>query len=458
MSDSLVDLLLKYDVALPRYTSYPTAPEWGDMFPTGYAEALNRLGSSNNEVSLYVHIPFCKTMCLFCACSVVLNRRYENEERYVEYLCKEIDLVAKQLGKKKTVRQLHFGGGTPTKLTIGLLEKLYKKLRDSFVFADDAEIAIEIDPRTVYADDGEKLIQLKEMGFNRVSFGVQDTDPRVQEAIRRRQSYEVTKYTFDLARKLNFSGINIDLIYGLPLQTQESFCDTVEKIIEMGPDRIALFSYAKVPWLKEHQKAINDADLPQTTEKFAIYVEARDRFVQSGYKAIGMDHFAKAGDPLASAYMTKTLQRNFQGYSVLDVGDLIGFGVTSIGFLQNTYSQNVKELKSYYALLDENTLCACKGTVLSSDDVIRRWTIQKLMCNFRIDKKEFTHAFGIDFDEYFERERGLLDPFKDEGFVSEDEAMLSILPEGELFVRNITATFDWYLAQKKAHRSFSKAI
>lgn len=450
-----LDLLLKLDKPLPRYTSYPTAPVWGDLGEDLYRQKLR---GQQGPVALYFHIPFCQTMCLFCGCSVVLNRRPENEERYVSYLLKELELVSQAQSGVKRVRQLHFGGGTPTKISEGELIRLFRAIESRYEFEKDAEIAIEIDPRTVYQDRGEKLKLLKSMGFNRVSFGVQDTDPKVQEAIRRRQSYEVTLYTYNEARTLGFKGINIDLIYGLPFQTVESFQDTISKIIEMRPDRLALFSYAKIPWLKVHQKAIPDETLPSTEEKFKIYIMARELLQSRGYKAIGMDHFALAHDELALAYEKKRLQRNFQGYTVLDVDDLIGFGITAVGFVNQTYAQNVKELSRYYELLDQGQLASFRGQELSAEDKLRRYVIQRLMCDFSLDKFEFQKLYGHPFDSYFQQERQALLPYFELQLIEEDERSLRARPLGELFIRNIASVFDWYLAQKASPRQFSKAI
>lgn len=450
-----LNLVLALDTPIPRYTSYPTAPEWGTIQEADYVKALK---ASDDTIALYFHIPFCKTMCLFCGCSVVLNRKAENEERYVDYLIKEMDLVAGHLGSKKMVRQLHFGGGTPTKLSCDLLTKLLNAIKERFCFSADAELAIEIDPRTVVEDRGEKLALLAALGFNRVSFGVQDTNPQVQEAVRRRQSYEMTLYTYELARSMGFCGISLDLIYGLPLQTEATFKETIEKIVAMRPDRLSLFSYAKIPWMKAHQKSIRDEDLPSTEEKFRIYLSARSRLLEAGYKAIGMDHFALPSDDMASAYDQKRLQRNFQGYTVLDVADLISFGTTAIGFCQNGYFQNVKELKEYYSMLDAGKLPVFRGKLLNDDDTIRRFVIQRLMCDFRLDKGQFFARFQRDFDSYFYNERLKLAPFKELGLVREDEQAVEATVDGELFIRNITACFDWYLAQKEGHKSFSKAI
>ena len=284
---------------------------------------------------------------------MVLNRRPENESRYVEYLIREIKLLSKIIGRRRVV-QLHFGGGTPTQLSQELLNLLFTALQDHFTIDDRAEIAIEIDPRTV--GDGKKLTYLKELGFNRVSFGVQDTNDQVQAAVRRYQSYEMTRDTFLKARALGFQSINIDLIYGLPYQTVDTFQETIEKIVELEPDRIALFSYAKVPWLKPHQKAIREETLPDINEKFNIYRLARRAFIEAGYEAIGMDHFARRDDELAVAYREKKLQRNFQGYSTFPVESTLGLGMTAIGYIDGMYVQNRKEFNSYYEDLERAVL------------------------------------------------------------------------------------------------------
>lgn len=450
-----LNLLLQLDKPVPRYTSYPTAPCWSEVQEPEY---LAKLSQAREPLALYFHIPFCKTMCLFCGCSVVLNRKADVEERYVDYLIKEIELVTRHVGKKKQVLQLHFGGGTPTKLSCDLLLRLVGAIKEHFTFTETAEIAIEIDPRTVFEDRGEKLHLLQELGFNRVSFGVQDTNDKVQEAVRRRQSFAVTKYTYDLARSLNFSGISLDLIYGLPYQTLVTFQETISQIIALRPDRLSLFSYAKIPWLKEHQKAIKDETLPTTEEKFRIYLMARNALVEAGYKAIGMDHFALPHDELAVAYTNKSLQRNFQGYTVLPADDLLSFGITAIGYTQNGYFQNVKEINEYYSLLDRGVLPVFRGKILTEDDLVRRWVIQRLMCDFKVDKSQFLQMFGMPFCTYLAVDLERLTPLRELGLVHEDSQTLAATPLGELFIRNIASCFDYYLHQSAGHKAFSKAI
>ncbi len=433
-------LLEKWNHPVPRYTSYPTAPQFHEIDESVYMDHLKRLSETDKPLSLYFHIPFCKTMCLFCGCSVVLNRKPERQKRYLDHLCQEIELVASHFFKKRRVSQLHFGGGTPTSLREEEFEQLFKIVQAHFIFTPDAEISIEIDPRTVYADHGQKLSFLKQLGFTRVSFGVQDLDPKVQEAVRRCQSEEMTVSTYFKARELKFHGINIDLIYGLPHQTVKRFAKTARKIIELKPDRIALYSYAKIPWLKKHQMAIPEETLPSTEEKFRIYVETRARFMRGGYTAIGMDHFALSTDPMAKAYLSKTLTRNFQGYAVQLAEDMIGFGLTSIGYIENGYFQNIKELEGYQQAISQGRLPVVRGYILNADDLLRRQIIHSLMCHFEVDRK----YAGL----------GAVDPLIQEGLLEEREEKLVATPLGRLLIRNIACVFDAYLNKGQ----FSRAI
>lgn len=449
--------LLRFHIAAPRYTSYPTAPEWNTHDAKEYEKKLIELAHDDSPLSLYFHIPFCKTMCLFCGCSVILNRKPEVEKIYIDHLISEIQLVHRYLGKKK-VNQLHFGGGTPTKISEPLLRRLFQAITEYFEIDFTKEVAIEIDPRTVVEDQGSKLSLLRSLGFNRVSFGVQDTKIEVQEAIRRRQSLEMTQQTFHQARELGFSGINIDLIYGLPLQTATSFEETVGHILDLRPDRIALFSYAKVPWLKPHQKAIRDEDLPSTEEKFTIYAKARQRFMEAGYVAIGMDHFALEEDEMAKCYQNKTLQRNFQGYTCGYTKDLLGFGVTAISYIKDGYFQNIKELDAYQMSVSNKCFPVSKGKLLSNEDRLRKWVIHTLMCNFEIQKQQFSELFHHDFDRYFERERQFFPYYEREGLIEDRGDVLFVTPLGELFIRNIAMLFDAYLRIENIHPQFSQSI
>ena len=435
-------LLARWNRPVPRYTSYPTAPQFMAIDEEKVKQCFQRFDTTEKLLSLYIHIPFCKTMCLFCGCSVVLNRRPERQAAYVDSLIQEIELVAAAFSKKRLVSQLHFGGGTPTSLSEEEFAQVLEVLRRLFIFSGDAELSIEIDPRTVFADQGKKLEALKRLGFNRVSFGVQDFDARVQEAVKRRQTAEMTVETYLHAKRLRFEGINLDLMYGLPLQTPETFRKTTETLLALRPDRIAFFSYAKVPWLKEHQKAIREEDLPTTEQKFQIYVEAREAFIEAGYTGIGMDHFALPSDSLAIAYQNGTLTRNFQGYSVQKAEDMLGLGITSIGFVGGAFLQNVKTLEEYNSRLLRGQLPVFRGFELKPEDHLRRWVIQQLMCRFHIDKKAFEELFGEPFDIHFAKERAGLPALEE--LVTESKIELRATPTGELFIRLVAALFDQY--------------
>lgn len=451
MQHTIIDpaLLSKWNRPVPRYTSYPTAPQFQAITQEVALSHYHSFSRTNKPLSLYLHIPFCKTMCLFCACSVVLNRKPEKQAAYLALLLKEIALVASSFPSKRLVSQLHLGGGTPTSLTIDEFNLLMQTLRHYFLFASDAELSIEIDPRTVFGDQGEKLTALRQLGFNRVSFGVQDLDPEVQEAVKRRQSEEMTVTTVLLARELGFEGINVDLIYGLPLQTVEKFRRTAARLIELRPDRIAFFSYAKVPWLKEHQKAIREEDLPSTEEKFQIYVEARETFIQGGYAAIGMDHFSLEEDSIAKAYREGKLYRNFQGYSVEKAEDMIGLGVTAIGYVEGAFLQNVKTIEEYGHRISNGMLPVMRGFELGPEDLLRRWVIQQLMCRFEVDKKLFQSQFGKEFDSHFAKERKGIDP----ELAEENSETLRATETGRLFIRLVASAFDAY-----ANGQFSSAV
>lgn len=447
--------LLKWNRATPRYTSYPTAPQF---YPLGLLQAesaLKRFDETERPLSVYIHIPFCRSMCLFCGCSVILNRRPEKQTAYVDLLCREIEQTAQRFSKRRRVTQLALGGGTPTMLTEEEFSRIFEQIHRVFEIDDSSEISIEIDPRTVFVDRGKKLAVLKSLGVNRVSFGVQDLDWKVQEVTRRRQSEEMTLETFRMAKEIGFRGINLDLIYGLPYQSVESFSKTAKRIAELKPDRIALFSYAKVPWLKEHQKAMPEEKEPTPIEKFQIYVQARAIFIEAGYQAIGMDHFSLAKDPMTKAYFNKTLWRNFQGYSLKLAEDMIGFGVTSIGYIDSAYLQNVKEIGEYSSAIQANRLPIQKGFLLSQEDLLRRWVIQRLMCHFELDKREVERQFAISFDQYFSSARPKLDELKRGGLLEETQDHLLPTPIGKLLVRLIASAFDAYL---QPNGRYSKSI
>ncbi len=435
-------LLLRQHRSVPRYTSYPTAPCWGSLASSEYAAHIHAIES---PISLYVHIPFCQSMCLYCACNVVLNRKPENEERYVAALCREIELLSQCSKDRLSISHIHFGGGTPTQLSIPLLDKIMNTIRANCISEGLKECAIEVDPRTVVADGGEKLKALRRLGFDRISLGVQDTNPRVQAAVRRHQTRDMTQSTFDLARELGFVSINMDFIYGLPYQTRESFAQTIAEALVWAPDRIALFSYAHLPELKLHQKAIRPQSLPSLEEKFCLYTQARTALVNGGYQAIGMDHFAKQTDPLAISYQNKTLWRNFQGYTIAHTPYLVGIGSTAISMLDRCYAQNTKDLPLYYEQIHQNHLPVVRGCILSDEDLLRRDVIQSLMCRFEIDKQQFHHKYGILFENYFSDLLPKIGNLVQEGLLMDGPDRLHTTPLGELFVRNIASVFDHYL-------------
>ena len=451
------EILDRYNVAGPRYTSYPTAPEWQDSFgPADFAQALRQSNEARpaRPISLYMHLPFCERLCLFCGCNVVINRNHEVAIPYLEKLEWEIDQLSKIVDASRPVIQFHWGGGTPTYLSAAQLEHLFLYAQERFRFAPDAEIGIEIDPRVTRED---QLTTLRRLGFNRISMGIQDFNPAVQKIIRRIQPYEQTKATFDLCRQLAFESINIDLIYGLPLQTPESFLDSVDKVIALGPDRVAMFSYAHVPWLKKQQGAIARY-VPQGMDKFQIFRAGIERFTGAGYLYIGMDHFARPGDELCVAQNNRTLHRNFQGYTTKAGADLLGLGVSSISGIDRTYAQNQRALKDYGAAIERQELPTMRGITLNDDDVLRRAVISRLLCHCVLHKAEVEAEFGIRFDEYFAGELEKLEAFRADGLVNLSAQRISVTQLGRIFIRNVGMVFDKYLQQPKDKPVFSKTL
>ncbi len=450
------ETILKFDVPGPRYTSYPTAPVWSNEVNADvYIQKLKAFGRSDKTLSLYIHVPFCQTMCTYCGCNVVIRKRDDKyADEYLRHLFKEIDFVAQYTGKKK-VKQFHWGGGTPTYLSEDQIERLFKKAQETFDIDPQGEIAIEIDPRTVSKSKVEKLYAL---GFNRISMGVQDFDPQVQKAVNRQQPYALVEEFNQWCRDLGFKSINFDLIYGLPFQTRESFTETVTKAIGLRPDRIALYSFAHVPWLKKHQNKIDEKTLPSSDVKLDIFLQARSQFMENGYQAIAMDHFALKEDELAKAFNVGELYRNFMGYTVKPADEYIGLGLTSISFLENTYVHNHKVLPEYYRLLHEGKLPVERGKILSQDDRMRQWTINALMCQFRIDKQKFAVQFGISFDEYFTQEQMHIHQCVDDQLIRVVGGVIEVTDLGKIFIRNVCMGFDFYLQQKGAPKQFSKTI
>ena len=450
-------LLSKYDKPGPRYTSYPTAPEWNKDFDAeAYEAALLRASADEDEVlSIYVHLPFCWERCLFCGCNVVISKRHEISDEYLDYLYREIAMTAERLGNRRKVKQLHWGGGTPTYLDERQIKELFAKLKEHFDFVEGAEIALEVDPRVT--TEGQ-LDVLRALGFNRISMGVQDLDPKVQAAITRNQTEEETRQLFDWCREKEFQGINIDLIYGLPEQTPETWERTIRSVIDIRPDRLAVYSYAHLPDAIKHQKKIDHYPRPEGDTKLELFSLARKLFLEAGYKAIGMDHFALPTDELAIALEEKRLHRNFMGYSVVPAADMIGFGVSAIGEVGGAYAQNEKRPVKYFQKLDEGLLPTMTGITLSDDDKIRRWLIRQLMCNFRVDFGELKQRFNVDYASYFAEDDELLASCYEEGFIQRTDTGLEVLPLGQAFIRNVCMVFDAYLRKPSHFKSFSRTV
>lgn len=459
---------LQFDKALierlagsgPRYTSYPTA----DRFHDGFGEAEYRqqlsqhfVAGATRPLSLYVHIPFCNTICYYCGCNKIVTNNKSHAEIYLDYLDKEIALQAPLFAGKARVEQLHFGGGTPTFLSDAQLRRLVTTLRQHFDFApnDEGEYSIEIDPRKVSA---ETVALLGELGFNRMSLGVQDFDPAVQIAVNRVQTEAETMVVIDAARQHGFKSISIDLIYGLPKQTLAGFGVTLDKVIAARPDRLSIYNYAHLPHLFKTQKQIDEADLPSLDSKLDILSLAITKLTAAGYVYIGMDHFALPTDELAIAQRAGTLHRNFQGYSTHDDIDLLALGVSAIGKIGASYSQNVRTTDEYYALLDQGRLPLFRGLGLNRDDELRRSLIQQLMCEFALDFRAIEREWSITFAEYFSAELSKLQTMVDTGLIELDSDQLTVTPRGRMLVRNIAMVFDRYLQQGQPLVRYSKTI
>ena len=449
-------LIQKYDGFGPRYTSYPTA----DRFHAGvgasqYVDALAARSDETRPLSLYVHLPFCNTVCYYCACTKIITANRGRSAKYVRYLGREIALVSSLLEGERSVSQLHWGGGTPTFLAHAEMADLMRMLRDAFPFAADTEASIEIDPRKV---DTETIAFLRELGFNRVSFGIQDFDPAVQRAVNRIQSEEETRSVVTAARASGFASVNTDLIYGLPLQTVEGFAITLDKVIDIAPDRIALYGYAHVPHLFKAQRQIVADELPAADTKLAILATAIEKLARAGYVYIGMDHFARPGDELAIALREGRLHRNFQGYSTRADCDLVAFGMSAIGKVGPTYVQNVKTLDAYYGALDAGRLPVLRGFALGDDDVLRREIIQALMCEFRLDVERLESRHGFRFAERFAPELAGLAPLAADGLLTMSSSRIDVTPRGRMLVRTIAMVFDRHLREAREKAAYSRVI
>jgi len=451
------EFLAKYNRPGPRYTSYPTAPVWNDAFgPDDLIKAHEEAERAKTPVSLYMHIPFCESLCLFCACNVVIEKNKAVSPPYLGILKRETERVSRSVSKDRPVVQFHWGGGTPTYLTPAQIEDLFSFTREHFQFSPDAEIGIEIDPRVT---SREHLETLRKPGFNRLSMGIQDFHADVQKAIHRIQPFEMTRDLLFAARELGFDSINVDLIYGLPYQTPDHFGHTVDQILELTPDRVALFSYAHVPWLKKQQGSFA-AHLPEGMEKFEIFRIGLLKFLEAGYLYIGMDHFAKPGDELALSQQNRTLHRNFQGYTTKAGADLYGMGITAISGFQNAYAQNHRDIPSWEKAVNERGIATMRGYHLSNEDRLRRAVINRLLCHTVVVKDEISRDFAIGFDDYFEEELSRLEPFREDGLVIMDQGQIRATWLGRIFIRNLAMVFDPYLEKQQliARPLFSKTL
>ena len=450
-----LELIKKYDRPGPRYTSYPPATEFTEK--VGEAEYRKKLIESNDEgrpLSLYFHIPFCESGCYYCGCNIIISHRKGIEIPYLQRVYKEMDMLSRLLDPSREVDQLHWGGGTPNYLDAEQIKAFMDEIKKRFTFSRDPEVSIEIDPRYATRD---QLEAIKEAGFNRISMGLQDLDERVQRAVNRVQPYSLMKEVIGNIRSLGFKSINIDLIYGLPYQSVDSFAKTVDKVIELSPERVAVYSFAYVPWVKPIQKHIDPSTLPSPEEKLKILEMVIERFQEAGYQYIGMDHFAKPEDELAVAQREGKLWRNFQGYTTRKGVELIGIGATSIGMLHDAYFQNFKTLREYNLSVDEGKLPTYRGILLSDEDILRREVIMDIMCNLGVDFGRIEEKFGIDFASHFEEELEQLKALEEDNLIRIRERAIDILPVGRLLIRNVAMVFDTYLRNKKELK-FSRTI
>ena len=458
MFDIDIDLIKKYDKPGPRYTSYPTAPHFNESFThKDYLDEIikTNLGKDLPDLSLYFHLPFCDTLCYFCGCNMIVTRNRDRIKRYVDYLKREIDQITAHMSKNRKTSQLHWGGGTPTHLKPDEIADLSSYIHDRFDFKADVEAGCEIDPRELTK---EHLEALRNGGFNRISMGVQDVNEKVQKAVNRIQPEALTRQVVDWVRELGFESINLDLMYGLPFQSAKTFEETVDTVIDIDPDRIALFNFAYVPWMKKHQKVIRPEDLPVPEEKLNILKMSTRKLTQAGYVFIGMDHFAKPDDELTLALKEKKLYRNFQGYSTHAGADLYAMGITSISQFGRIYAQNIKKEKEYHAALDKGILPIAKGCYLDDDDLLRRHVIIKLMCDFELDFTSIENKFDIDFETYFEWGLNNFDEMMADNLLSIENRTLKITKMGRLLVRNIAMNFDGYIERKEDRARYSRTV
>jgi oxygen-independent coproporphyrinogen-3 oxidase len=456
------EMLARYAAAAPRYTSYPTAVDWRhDLDPATYPERLARVASAPQPLSLYVHVPFCEARCFFCGCNVVITKNHDRAAPYLAELEAELEAAARTgVGRTRQVTQYHWGGGTPTFLDEAQIARLQDAVRSRFTLHPDAEVAIEADPRHTTAG---QIRLLAKLGFNRLSIGVQDFDLKVQEAVHRVQSEAETRAVVDTARDAGFRGINIDLIYGLPYQTRAGFADTVERVLRMRPDRVALFHYAHVPWIRKHQEGLPEEAFPDGATKMTIFTDAVRRFTAAGYEYVGLDHFALPEDELARARRDGTLQRNFMGYTTRKGSDLLPFGVSAIGEIDGAFVANAREIGAWSALAKAHGHAIDRGHVLDADDRLRRDVIVGLMCHGRIDKRAIERAHGVRFDQAFALELSELAGPEADGLVVLGPDAIELTVLGQVFMRNVALPFDRYYRLRRAAgegtaRTFSKTV
>jgi oxygen-independent coproporphyrinogen III oxidase len=451
-------MLAKYDRPGPRYTSYPTAPNFSEK--TGEKEYRAHIASDersieNRDLSLYFHLPFCDTLCYFCGCNMMVTRRRDKIDRYIDYLEKEIALLRSLLGADRKVVQLHWGGGTPTHLSPDEIRRLGEVVHRHFEFREDAENGVEIDPRELTFDHMQAL---RECGFNRCSIGVQDFNEQVQKAVNRIQPEAVTRQAVEWARELGFGSLNLDLMYGLPFQTRKTYETTLEKILGLNPDRLAVFNYAHLPGSIRHQRLIKDEWLPTREVKLQLLKMSIETLSRAGYVYIGMDHFAVPQDELSIALEQGTLYRNFQGYSTHSGINLFALGITGIGMLSDMYAQNYKTLPEYYDALDRGRLPVYRGIALTADDRLRREVITHLMCQFRVDLPETSRKWNIDFEAYFAGALESLRGPEEDGLIELGRESLTVTPAGRLLIRNLAMAFDAHLGAQEGKTQFSRTV
>ncbi len=463
MSNSIehidLELLKRFNRPGPRYTSYPTAPMFSDKFTDD--DLIAEIDATNGrestaDISLYAHFPFCEKLCYFCGCNMRVSHDRELINEYNEYLKREIAMIAKRISPGRRLSQMHWGGGTPSYLLPEEIRDVGAFILDTFGLADGVEASVEIDPRGLTA---EHIAAFRDSGFNRISMGVQDFELKVQEAINRIQSEAISRQAVEWARDAGFESINLDLIYGLPHQTLDGFARTVEKVIDISPDRLAVFNYAHVPWLKKHQNLIKSEDLPSADDRLLILQMTIAMLTGAGYQYIGMDHFAKSTDELAIAQNEQTLYRNFQGYSTKSGCDVYAFGMSAISQFENIYAQNVKTVPEYFDRIDTGRAATKVGYRMTNDDHIRKETIMQIMCHLRIDKRSVEGKFGIDFESYFAADIPKLAEFVDEGLLEIGVDEIKVMGQGKLIIRNMAMCFDAYLPQMTADKPvFSKTV